>query len=236
MPSAPSAPSLTPVIAYDPPPDLGLAPVWQDDALVVVDKPSGLLSVPGRGAGRDDCMLSRADGRWPGLRVVHRLDMATSGLLVLARTEAAQRQLSIAFADRLTLKRYVAVVHGLILQDAGEVDLPLITDWSRRPLQKVCHEQGKPSLTRFEVISRDEARGQTRVALTPVTGRTHQLRVHMLALGHAIVGDPLYGPDGLGPNGELPPPGGRLLLHAEQLAMPHPEDGRLMRWSCPVPF
>ncbi len=231
-----SAPSLTPEIAYAPPPDLGVVPVWLDDALVVLDKPSGLLSVPGRGADRADCMLSRADARWPGLRVVHRLDMATSGLLVLARTEAAQRQLSIAFADRRTLKRYVAVVHGLVAQDAGEIALPLITDWPRRPLQKVCHQQGKPSLTRYEVISRDEARGQTRVALTPVTGRTHQLRVHMLAIGHAIVGDPLYGPDGLGPEGELRPSTGRLKLHAEQLAMPHPDDGRPMHWACAVPF
>jgi tRNA pseudouridine32 synthase/23S rRNA pseudouridine746 synthase len=231
-----SPPSLTPDVDYAPPPDLGLSPIWLDEALVVVDKPSGLLSVPGRGADRADCMLSRADARWPGLKVVHRLDMATSGLLVLARTEAAQRQLSIAFADRQTLKRYVAVVHGLMAQDAGDIDLPLITDWPRRPLQKVCHDQGKPSLTRYEVMSRDEARGQTRVALTPVTGRTHQLRVHMLAIGHAIVGDPLYGPDGLGPNGELPPPGGRLLLHAEQLALPHPDDGRPMHWTSPVPF
>jgi tRNA pseudouridine32 synthase / 23S rRNA pseudouridine746 synthase len=231
-----SPPSLTPDIAYAPPPDVGLTPVWLDDALVVVDKPSGLLSVPGRGADRADCMLSRADARWPGLRVVHRLDMATSGLLVLARTDAAQRQLSIAFADRQTLKRYVAVVHGLMVQDAGEIDLPLITDWPRRPLQKVCPDQGKPSLTRFEVISRDESRGQTRVALTPVTGRTHQLRVHMLAIGHAIVGDPLYGPDGLTPEGALRASSGRLLLHAEQLAMPHPDDGRPMHWRCSVPF
>ncbi len=231
-----SPPSLTPDVDYAPPPDQGLSPVWLDDALVVVDKPSGLLSVPGRGADRADCMLSRADARWPGLKVVHRLDMATSGLLVLARTEAAQRQLSIAFADRQTLKRYVAVVHGLMAQDEGDIDLPLITDWPRRPLQKVCDEQGKPSLTRYEVMSRDEARSQTRVALTPVTGRTHQLRVHMLAIGHAIVGDPLYGPDGLTPEGTLRAPSGRLLLHAEHLAMPHPDDGRLMRWTSPAPF
>jgi len=231
-----SPPSLTPDVDYAPPPDLGLSPIWLDEALVVVDKPSGLLSVPGRGADRADCMLSRADARWPGLKVVHRLDMATSGLLVLARTEAAQRQLSIAFADRQTLKRYVAVVHGLMAQDAGDIDLPLITDWPRRPLQKVCHDQGKPSLTRYEVMSRDEARGQTRVALTPVTGRTHQLRVHMLAIGHAIVGDPLYGPDGLTPEGRLRAPAGRLLLHAEHLAMPHPNDGRPMRWTSPAPF
>ena len=223
--------SLTPEVPYAPPPDDGLVPVWLDDALVVVDKPSGLLSVPGRGAERADCMLSRADNRWPGVRVVHRLDMATSGLLVLARTELAQRQLSISFADRATDKRYVAVVHGLVEPDAGEIDLPLITDWPRRPLQKVCHEQGKPSLTRFEVLSRDPSTQQTRLALMPVTGRSHQLRVHLLAIGHPIVGDPLYGPDAFATQ-----PASRLMLHAERLRMPHPDDGRAMDWHCPAPF
>jgi tRNA pseudouridine32 synthase/23S rRNA pseudouridine746 synthase len=219
-------------VAYLPPPEVGWSPVWLDDALLVVDKPSGLLSVPGRGAERADCMLARASARWPGLQVVHRLDMATSGLLVLARHEAAQRRLSVAFADRQTHKRYEALVHGLVADDAGEVNLPLVTDWPRRPLQKVCFVQGKPSLTRFEVLARWPEVNQTRVALMPVTGRSHQLRVHMLALGHPIVGDPLYGPDGVGEQLASP----RLLLHAHSLAMPHPDDGRPMHWSCPVPF
>jgi tRNA pseudouridine32 synthase/23S rRNA pseudouridine746 synthase len=227
-----SAPSLTPDVDYDPPPEGEWAPVWLDDDLVVVDKPSGLLSVPGRGAARADCMLARASARWPGLLVVHRLDMATSGLLVLARHEAAQRSLSIAFADRHTHKRYEAVVHGLVPQAQGEVDLPLITDWPRRPLQKVCHVDGKLSLTRYEVIAHLPALNQTRVALMPVTGRSHQLRVHMMAIGHPIVGDPLYGPDGVG----VQSASARLLLHAQALALPHPADQRPMRWVCPTPF
>ncbi len=228
----PSPPSLTPDVVYAPPPDLGLTPVWLDDDLVVVDKPSGLLSVPGRGADRADCMLSRAEARWPGVQVVHRLDMATSGLLVFGRHDAAQRALSLAFADRHSLKRYEAVVHGVVGPDAGEINLPLITDWPRRPLQKVCHEQGKPSLTRFEVTERRPDLGWSRVALTPVTGRSHQLRVHLLAIGHPIVGDPLYGPAELA----TAPVPGRLLLHAQALALPHPADGRAMQWACPVPF
>ncbi len=233
MPSTLSPlPSLTPEVDYQPPPEGVWAPVWLDETLVVLDKPSGLLSVPGRGPGRADCMMTRADARWPGLLVVHRLDMATSGLLVFARQAQSQRRLSVAFADRQTHKRYVAVVHGLLASDAGEVDLPLITDWPRRPLQKVCAVQGKPSLTRFEVIERLPDLNQTRVALMPVTGRSHQLRVHMQALGHPIVGDPLYGPDGVGVQAASP----RLLLHAQALTMPHPADGRPLHWSCPVPF
>ncbi len=227
-----SLPSLTPDVDYAPPPEGDWAPVWLDEDLVVVDKPSGLLSVPGRGEARADCMLARASARWPGLLVVHRLDMATSGLLVLARHEAAQRSLSIAFADRHTHKRYEALVHGLVAQAQGEIDLPLITDWPRRPLQKVCHVDGKPSLTRYEVIEHLPALNQTRLALMPVTGRSHQLRVHLMAVGHPIVGDPLYGPDGVG----VQSASARLLLHAQALSLPHPADQRPMQWSCPVPF
>lgn len=227
-------------IDYQPPPDTGLELIHADDDLVVVSKPAGLLSVPGRGADRADCMASRVQARFPDALIVHRLDMATSGLLVFGRGPEVQRALSIAFAGRGVHKRYEAVVHGLVSPDQGEIDLPLITDWPRRPRQMVCFERGKPSLTRFQVIDRDEARRLTRVSLEPVTGRSHQLRVHLLAMGHPIAGDPLYGPDaeagrGLGQAAD----GGtasRLLLHAVELGLPHPRDGRLRTWVSPVPF
>jgi len=178
-------------VVYTPPPDLGLDLVYQDEALIVVNKPEGLLSVPGRGDDRADCMVSRVQLRVPEALTVHRLDMATSGLLVFARGPDMQRALSLAFQDRGVSKRYVAVVHGLVQPDDGVVDLPLIADWPNRPRQMVCHERGKPSQTRFQVLARDAVTAQTRVALEPITGRSHQLRVHMLALGHPIVGDPL---------------------------------------------
>lgn len=217
-------------IDYLPPPDTGLDLIHADDDLAVVAKPAGLLSVPGRGAERADCMASRVQARFADALIVHRLDMATSGLLVFGRGPAVQRQLSIAFAGRDVHKRYEAVVHGLVQADQGEIDLPLITDWPRRPRQMVCFERGKPSLTRFRVIDRDPLSGTTRVSLEPATGRSHQLRVHLMALGHPIVGDPLYGPDAVGA------PVSRLLLHAAELGLPHPRDGQPRHWSSPVPF
>ena len=203
-------------------------PVRVDDAFVVLDKPAGLLSVPGRGeAGRVN-LWSIAQAQWPDVQVVHRLDMATSGLIVLARGDAAQRALSASFREREVDKRYVAVVHGLPCDDAGEVDLPLIADWPNRPRQKVDRVAGKPSLTRWRVLQRDTAQGRTRLELEPVTGRSHQLRVHLAAIGHAIVGDPLYGP----PTPEAP----RLLLHAQRLAFPHPRDRGRVDCRADVPF
>lgn len=218
-------------IDYRPPADTGLALIHADDDIVVVAKPAGLLSVPGRGADRADCMASRVQARFPDALTVHRLDMATSGLLVYARGVEVQRTLSVAFAERRVHKRYEAVVHGLVVPEAGDIDLPLITDWPRRPRQMVCFERGKPSLTRFQVIERDGRRGCTRVSLEPVTGRSHQLRVHLMAIGHPIVGDPLYGPDDA-PSWAT----GRLLLHAAELGLPHPRDGALQTWLSPVPF
>jgi len=211
-----SAPSFTPDVIYCPPPDQGLDLVFLDEAMLVLNKPAGLLSVPGRGEGREDCMISRAARRYDDAMIVHRLDMATSGMLVLARGQAMQRALSMLFQDRHVSKRYVALVHGLLVSDAGEVALPLITDWPNRPMQMVCHERGKPSLTRYRVLSRDAILNQTRVELEPVTGRSHQLRVHMLALGHPIVGDPLYGDQVV--QAAWP----RLMLHASRLTLPHP--------------
>jgi tRNA pseudouridine32 synthase/23S rRNA pseudouridine746 synthase len=226
----PSSPSDTPDVAYAPPEDTGLAIVHLDEHLLVVDKPAGLLTVPGRGQGREDCLVSRVQLRYPDALVVHRLDMATSGLVVLARGNTMQRRLSALFQEREVNKVYTAIVHGLIDADEGEVDLPLITDWPRRPMQMVCHRQGKASLTHFKVLAREAGKACTRVALAPVTGRSHQLRVHMLALGHAIVGDPLYG------EREMQSPHPRLMLHASRLTLPHPGTGAVLSTSSVVPF
>lgn len=220
-------------MGYHPPPDTGLDVVHLDEAMVVLNKPAGLLSVPGRGDDRQDCLALRVQRRWADALIVHRLDMATSGLLVMGRGAAMQRALSLAFEQRLADKRYEAIVHGVVADDAGEIDLPLITDWPHRPRQMVCFERGKPSLTRFTVVSRDEAAQRTRVSLAPVTGRSHQLRVHLLALGHPIVGDELYAPQGVGLGAEAP---ARMLLHAAELGLPHPLNGEPMRWCSDVPF
>lgn len=217
-------------VIYTPPPDEGLDLIHVDEALIVVNKPEGLLSVPGRGEGRQDCMVHRVQQRFPEALTVHRLDMATSGLLVFARGEAMQRALSVLFQDRQVDKRYVAVVQGLLAQDHGEVNLPLIADWPNRPRQMVCFERGKPSLTLYEVLARDLLKDETRVALTPVTGRSHQLRVHMLALGHPMLGDPFYG------DADSQARAPRLLLHAETLSLPHPVSGERVHWVCTAPF
>ena len=217
-------------VVYAPPADEGLDLVHVDHSLVVVNKPEGLLSVPGRGDDRQDCLVHRVQQRFPEALTVHRLDMATSGLLVFARGEAMQRALSVLFQDRQVDKRYVAVVKGLLVQDQGEVDLPLSADWPNRPRQKVCFERGKPSQTRYEVLARDVDQGETRVALTPITGRSHQLRVHMLSIGHPLLGDGLYAhPEALA---AWP----RLCLHASQLAFSHPATGQRLRFECPAPF
>lgn len=185
--------------------------------LLVVNKPCGMLSVPGRGADKQDCAAARLQSRHPEALIVHRLDMATSGLLMFARGPAAQRALSLDFAERRVAKRYIAVLAGRLDgplaykgEDWAEIDLPLIADWPNRPLQKVDHVLGKPSRTRWRVLGHEA--GHTRVELEPVTGRSHQLRVHMQALGHPIVGDALYAP----PEAQ----GQRLLLHACHLALP----------------
>ena len=202
--------------------------LYADDYLVVADKPAGLLSVPGRGPDKQDCLVVRVQAEFGDALTVHRLDMATSGLIVLGRGPEAQRRLSIAFSERRVEKRYVAVVAGMVEVDAGELDLPLITDWPNRPRQMVDHAIGKPSLTYYRVMTREA--GQTRVALEPVTGRSHQLRVHMMALGHPIVGDALYAPS------EIVAASERLLLHAEHLVVPHPETGERMAFTSATPF
>jgi tRNA pseudouridine32 synthase / 23S rRNA pseudouridine746 synthase len=188
--------------------------VHADAWRVVVDKPSGLLSVPGRGEDKQDCAWARVAAEFPDALIVHRLDQSTSGLIVFARGSAMQRALSEAFAARLVDKRYEAVVAGVVEQDAFEIDQPLIVDWPNRPRQMIDHERGKPSLTRVRVLQRDVAAGTTRVELEPVTGRSHQLRVHLLAAGHPILGDALYAPP------EVLARAPRLLLHARDLSLP----------------
>lgn len=201
-----------------------------DDSLVVVRKPAGLLSVPGRGPERADCVAARVQRQVPDALIVHRLDMVTSGLLLMARGALAQRLLSVAFAERRVAKRYTAVVAGQISDDHGEVSLPLICDWPNRPRQMVDHERGKPALTRWRVCSRDPDRDTTRVELEPVTGRSHQLRVHLQSMGHPIVGDELYAPD----HWQRASP--RLLLHACHLAFAHPVTGEPLAFSDPAAF
>jgi len=199
-----------------------------DDAIVVIDKPAGLLAVPGRGDDKRDSASLRVQARFGDARVVHRLDLSTSGLMVFGRGAPAQRALSMAFERREVDKRYVAVVTGRVVDDAGEIDLPLAVDWPNRPRQQVDAEHGRPSLTRWRVLAREADR--TRVELSPVTGRSHQLRVHLLAIGHPIVGDPLYGP---APVQSAAP---RLLLHACRLTLAHPVTGQLIDFDSPPPF
>lgn len=204
--------------------------VHADAHCVVVCKPSGLLAVPGRGEAGRDCLSERVRTEYADALIVHRLDMATSGLMLLARGADAQRTLSIAFARREVHKRYVAVVSGRMSSLEGEIDLPLSADWPNRPKQQVDALSGRPSLTRYRVLEVDDARGTTRVELEPVTGRAHQLRVHLLALGHPILGDALYA------NAEVQAASPRLLLHAASLRLAHPASGEPMSFDSPPPF
>lgn len=208
-----------------------------DEDLLVLDKPSGLLCVPGRGEDKQDCLSARAQTRWPQALIVHRLDMSTSGLVLMALSPAVQRQLSLAFEQRAIHKRYVAIVHGLPqpgpqANDGWQtIDAPIAADWPRRPL-RIIDAAGKPSLTRWRVLAHHPPGwpGCTRVELEPITGRTHQLRVHLAHLGHPILGDALYASAGIQ---ALAP---RLLLHAQQLGLSHPRDGVWQEFTLPAPF
>lgn len=211
---------------YSPPTD-PLDILHDDAAMLAVNKPAGLLSVPGRGPHLADCLLSRVQAVFPQALLVHRLDRDTSGVMVFALTPHAQRFLSRQFEERAAKKTYVARVRGVPAEKAGTVDLPLIVDWPNRPRQMVCHETGKAAVTDWRVL-KDE--GDTaRVRLMPRTGRSHQLRVHMMALGHPILGDPFYA-DGPARNFE------RLMLHSEELRIKHPETGQSMRFRAKAPF
>lgn len=204
--------------------------IYADPALLVVNKPSGLLSVPGRGEDKQDCLIHRVQRVYPDALIVHRLDCDTSGLIVVARGKAMHRSLSLMFQERQVDKRYVAVVDGRPEPARGKVELPLLVDWPNRPLHKVDFEHGKPSLTRYRVLRHDPATDTSRVALVPETGRTHQLRVHMQAIGHVILGDALYADPVARAKAK------RLLLHAEFLAFRHPVTGEAVEFECPPEF
>lgn len=201
-----------------------------DDHVIAVDKPAGLHCVPGRGALAHGALSQRLQARWADALVVHRLDMATSGLMLMARGADAQRHLNREFARRRVDKRYVAIVHGRIEAEQGAIELPLAADWDRRPRQAVNLLAGKPAWTVWRVLDRDARLGTTRLELRPTTGRTHQLRVHLATLGHPIIGDPLYGATPI----DAPPT--RLLLHACHLSLRHPADQRPLLLASEAPF
>jgi tRNA pseudouridine32 synthase/23S rRNA pseudouridine746 synthase len=202
--------------------------LFHDDHVVVADKPAGLLSVPGKGPHLADCLIERLKVPFPDTLLVHRLDLDTSGVMVFALTKHAQRFLSAEFENRRTKKTYLARLWGHLAPAEGTVDLPLAVDWPNRPRQQVDHDRGRPSRTDWRVLRHDDD-GTTRVRLFPVTGRSHQLRVHMQALGHPILGDPLYAD---GAARAFP----RLMLHAESLKFRHPEIGKGLSFSVPAPF
>ncbi len=222
-------PPLPPTFDYRPPPGLDI--VHADSRIVVCNKPSGLLTVPGKDPSLADCLEARVQARYPAhphAKVVHRLDKDTSGLLLVALDKPALGALGIQFEQRRIEKYYIARVWGDVRDEAGLIYLPLATDWENKPRQRVDHERGRPSQTRYEVLAR--AAGTTRLKLVPLTGRTHQLRVHMLALGHPILGDSFYA------EGPALAAADRLQLHAEMLGFAHPDDGRAMKFVAPAPF
>ena len=213
--------------------------VYSDSHLAVLHKPSGLLSVPGRGEDKQDCLIARAQQVWPDALTVHRLDMATSGLVVVARGAEVQRQLSQAFALREVHKFYEALVDGSpecdtpnSIENEGwqDIQLPLLIDWPNRPKSKIDWELGKPSHTQWRRASGPLVEGATRLELHPITGRTHQLRLHMMAIGHSILGDTLYA------SPEVCARATRLLLHAKQLQFKHPITSEWLSFESTVPF
>lgn len=216
------------LLHYAPPLTPYLQILYQDDALVVFNKPSGLLSVPGKAPEHKDSLEYRARLVWPGIRLVHRLDMATSGIVVMALSADSQRELNWQFQQRSTRKHYIARVAGQVSADFGSINLPLICDWPNRPKQKICYTHGKPSLTHYQVLERDHT--GSRLKLIPVTGRSHQLRVHLQWLGHPILGDKFYA------TGVANDTATRLQLHAEQLTIQHPQTKQPMHFVCRCPF
>ena len=210
---------------YSPAPGLPKI-IHEDNDLIVIDKPSELLSVPGKT--EPDCAEARIRDYCPETLLVHRLDLPTSGVMVFAKNANAQRHLGLQFEKRITRKSYIARVWGQVEDDSGTIDLPLIADWPNRPRQMVCYERGKKSLTRWEVLSRSET--TTRLILFPETGRSHQLRVHCLELGHPIIGDRIYAHDAAYDAAD------RLQLHALNLALRHPTGGEWIEFEAPCPF
>ena len=217
------------LIEYNPPQEPWLDLVYRDDYIAVVNKPSGLLSVPGNQPQYYDSTMSRVKEKYGFCEPAHRLDMATSGILLFALSKAADRELKRQFREREPKKYYQALVWGHVDQDHGVVELPLICDWENRPRQKICFERGKRAVTFYDVLQR-YPNNTTRVKLTPITGRSHQLRLHMLALGHPILGDKFYAH----PQAKSLSP--RLCLHAESLQIQHPITGETMEFTAPVGF
>jgi len=217
------------MLHYDPPTEPWLYIVYQDEHIMVVNKPSGLLSVPGKAPEHHDSIMSRIQQQFPQAESVHRLDMATSGVMVVALNKAAERELKRQFREREPKKSYIARVWGHLERDEGIIDLPLICDWPNRPKQKVCFETGKSAQTEYLVLSRDSD-NSTRVKLTPITGRSHQLRVHMLSLDHPILGDRFYAHD------EALAMANRLQLHAQELQITHPFFNTPMHFRCEAEF
>ena len=217
------------LIEYNPPQEPWLDLVYRDDYIAVVNKPSGLLSVPGNQPQYYDSAMSRVKEKYGFCEPAHRLDMATSGILLFALSKAADRELKRQFREREPKKYYQALVWGHVEHDHGVVELPLICDWENRPRQKICFERGKRAVTFYDVLQR-YPNNMTRVKLTPITGRSHQLRLHMLALGHPILGDKFYAH----PQAKALSP--RLCLHAESLQIQHPISGETMEFTAPVGF
>lgn len=213
---------------YDPPLDPYLTVIHADDHVLILDKPEGILTVPGKRPGLEDCLLRRAQRDYPRASLVHRLDKDTSGVMVFALHHKAQRNLGRQFEKRRTRKTYEALVWGTFDADSGTIDAPIATDWPNRPMQRVDHEEGRPAITHWEVVAHEGE--TTRLRLTPETGRSHQLRVHMLHLGHPVLGDNLYAP----PEALAATP--RLMLHASALTFRHPDGGAEVSFSSPCPF
>ena len=216
------------LLNYNPPTSPYINILYKDEYLIIFNKPSGLLTVPGKALEHKDSLINRVNLVYPTATIVHRLDMATSGIICLALDKATHREISRQFQDRETKKRYIARVFGKLEPESGSVDLPLICDWPNRPKQMVDHDKGKPSLTHYQVLEYEDH--ATRVALTPITGRSHQLRVHMLSLGHEILGDRLYA------NAEALAMANRLQLHAQYLSFQHPVTKEQLEFHCEPDF
>ena len=218
----------------------GFETIFSDAGMLVLNKPSGLLCVPGRGEDKQDCLSKRVQHVYPDALIVHRLDMATSGLLLMARSAGMQRALSQLFEQREVHKRYIAIVqgdmrqaikgNGQLVDDWQLIDLPIALDWPNRPLRIIDPAHGKPSQTRWRLLGFDASSNSSRLELAPLTGRSHQLRVHLQALGHPIWGDALYA------NAAVQAKAVRLMLHASALAFTHPQSGERLSFKLPPAF
>lgn len=210
------------MITYTPPENNSLDILFKDNDLLILNKPSGLLSVPGRGDDKQDCLATRVQAEYPEALIVHRLDMPTSGLIIMARNKNIERAMSILFQQRNIKKYYIAVVSGKPDSKFGEINLPILTDWPNRPKQKIDFHNGKPSRTQYEILSYNENSNCSRIKLIPLTGRSHQLRIHMQSIGHAIVADELYATEDSSGKSQ------RLMLHACYLSFMHPVTNKLI--------